>query len=139
MDANIFPYLVELVITGRSDIQREGCWAICNAICGGNPQQVYCLMIMNGLIDAICKLIRNGEDVKLLSIILESLDRCIIMGDMIKSQSNSESNFVKIELDECGCLDALEGLTVADENFYRQLDTFIEKHFGYADDLAVVM
>ena len=37
-------------------------------------------------------------------------------------------------MDDCGCLNALESLTVTDESFYKYLDDFIDKHFGFEDD-----
>ena len=126
--------MIELIFSGRIDIQREACWTICNAFCGGNPQQIYMMMMTPNCIPAISKLIRNGEDVKLLTVIIEALDRCILLGDFLKQRSNSTDNCVKVWMDDCGCLDSLESLTVTDGSFYTYLDSFIDKHFGYEDD-----
>ena len=91
-------------------------------------------MMTPNCIAAISKLIRNGEDIKLLTVILESLDRCIILGDLLKQQTGATDNCVKVWMDDCGCLNALESLTVTDESFYKYLDDFIDKHFGFEDD-----
>ena len=52
------------------------------------------MMMTPNSIAAISKLIRNGEDVKLLTVILESLDRCIILGDLLKQQTGATDNCV---------------------------------------------
>ena len=52
----------------------------------------------------------------------------------MKQHTNSTDNCVKVWMDDCGCLDSLESLTVTDESFYTYLDSFIDKHFGYEDN-----
>lgn len=128
------PYFIEHIYSDKPELQREACWTLCNAICGGNPNQILAVINISNSIPAICKLIRNGEDKKLINIIIESLDRCIILGDLIQQQEHSDDNAIKIMLDECGCLDALEALTISDKQLFDHVDDFINKHFGYDDD-----
>ena len=134
IDRNIIPYCVERIFADRNELQRESGWVICNAICGGNPNQILAILNTTDSIAAICKLLRNGEDKRLLNIIIESLDRCVILGDILQNQQQADNNAVKVLLDECGCLDALENLTITDDELYELVDSFIAKNFGYDDD-----
>ena len=47
------PWLVSIIQDGRTDLQRESCWVICNAICGGNPAQIAQVTQTEGVIPAI--------------------------------------------------------------------------------------
>ena len=76
----VIPVLVELIRSNRSDIQKEACWAICNAFCGGNPQQIYLLATMDDFVPSICSLLVDDSGSKLISIIIDSLDRILSVG-----------------------------------------------------------
>ena len=102
-------------------------------VCGGDLNQIYQFIQSENSIEAICLLIRNGEDKKLLSIIIESLDRCISYYDII-SQQQQVSNIVLDRIEDCKALDSLEMLQISDESLQQRFDNFIEKYFGYDDD-----
>ena len=80
LNDDIIPWIVSIIQNGKTDLQREGCWVICNAICGGSPAQIATVMRENGVIPAICKLVNSSSEPKLLAIILDSLDRCLTVG-----------------------------------------------------------
>lgn len=77
---DLIPVLVDLIRTGRSDVQKEACWAVCNAFCGGNMQQISFLLSIEDSIPAICSMLVNESGSKLISIIIDSLDRILIVG-----------------------------------------------------------
>lgn len=69
-----------MIQDGKIDLQKEACWVICNAICGGSPNQILTIVQVNGVIPAICKMMNANSEPKLLTIILDSLDRCLMVG-----------------------------------------------------------
>ena len=115
LNDNLIPYMVEFINQDRRDQQKEACWVVCNAVCGGNPNQIHAILNVNGVIPALCKLIRTGEDDRLVSIVIESLERFLVVGNMIAQQAGTE-NEVKVMMNEGGIL-----------------DSFIVNHFGYED------
>lgn len=136
LNRGVFPYLIDCIYSERTDIQREACWVICNAICGGSPNQILEILNINGTVEAVCKLIRPGEDFKLINIIIETLDRCVIVGDFVANQ-NGGQNSIKFLLDECGALDTIEQFSSADAEINKRIEDFIDKHFGYEDDVQL--
>ena len=80
LNDEMMPWLVSIIQDGRTDLQRESCWVICNAICGGNPAQIAQVTQTEGVIPAICKLMNANSEPKLQTIILDSLDRCLTVG-----------------------------------------------------------
>ena len=81
LDDHLIPVLVMMIKDGKIDLQKEACWVICNAICGGSPNQILTIVQENGVIPAICKMMNPNSEPKLLTIILDSLDRCLMVGE----------------------------------------------------------
>lgn len=77
---DLIPVLVELIRSGRSDVQKEACWAVCNAFCGGNMMQIGFLISVEDAIPAISSMLVNESGSKLISIIIDSLDRILVVG-----------------------------------------------------------
>lgn len=77
---DLIPVLVELIQSGRSDVQKEACWAVCNAFCGGSMPQIGYLLSVDGAIQAISSMLVNESGCKLISIIIDTLDRILVVG-----------------------------------------------------------
>ena len=132
LSENLMPFMVEFINQDRRDQQKEACWVVCNAVCGGNPTQINSILNVNGVISALCKLIRTGEDDRLVSIVIESLERFLVVGDMIAHQTGCE-NEVKYMMNDEGVIDALEAFDTGDKTLYNRIETFISNRFGYEE------
>lgn len=49
---------------------------------------------------------------------------------------NIQSHVIKELISQCGCLDNIEKLDTVDEPTYEKIKDFIERHFGYEDDIS---
>lgn len=77
LNDDIIPWLVEIITTGKAELQHESCWVVCNAICGGSPAQIAQVMQVKGLVPAVCSVMSSSSEPKLQAIILDALDRCL--------------------------------------------------------------
>ena len=65
-----------MIQDGKIDLQKEACWVICNAICGGSPNQILTIVQENGVIPAICKMMNPNSEPKLLTKCMGNLAAC---------------------------------------------------------------
>ncbi|CBK23542.2 uncharacterized protein [Blastocystis hominis] len=133
---DLIPVLVELIRSGRSDVQKEACWAVCNAFCGGNMMQIGLLVSVEDAIPAISSMLVNESGSKLISIIIDSLDRILVYEKFMMQNGNLQSAVITQMLSDCGCLDNIEKLEAIDESTYEKTKDFIERHFGFEDEIS---
>lgn len=48
---------------------------------------------------------------------------------------NLQTSIISQMLNDCGCLDNIEKLEVIDQRTYEKTKEFIERHFGFEDDI----
>lgn len=48
---------------------------------------------------------------------------------------NLQTALISQMLNDCGCLDNIEKLEEIDESTYEKTKLFIERHFGFEDDI----
>ena len=131
---NMISCCIQLIFKDDKQLQTLACFVICNAICEGNPNQILAIINTTDSIRAICKLLRNGENKILLSIIIKALDRCMSLGDTLQNQQQAADSMVKALLHECGCLNALKRLKIIDDGLRNLVDSFIARYF---DDVVI--
>lgn len=49
---------------------------------------------------------------------------------------NLQSAVITQMLSDCGCLDNIEKLEAIDESTYEKTKDFIERHFGFEDEIS---
>merc|ERR1711971_103380 len=108
-NANLFPKLFQIMKTEKNeiDISKEAMWAISNATNAGSPQQVR-FLVDQGVIPALCFLLKGCHDRKTLAIALEGLENILRKGIIV--QEHSESNRFTNIVEECGGVDCLKEL-----------------------------
>ena len=109
-------------------------------------QQISFLLSIEDSIPAICSMLVNESGSKLISIIIDSLDRILIVGwrcadwvyyeDYCIKNGNQSSSVIKIILNDCGCLDNIEKLETIDEETYKKTRNFIDRYFGFEDNIS---
>lgn len=72
---DIIPLMIDLVTGGKRDIQKEGCWTICNMICGASVQQLASILEHSGIVGALRTCLANDIEERLITIITESMER----------------------------------------------------------------
>lgn len=132
IDTQIFPELVNVIAKQEFDIAKEAVWAICNATNGGNKEQIrFISQKQLGAVQALCRQFQ-AQDVKIVQVALEGLENMLKVGkEDARRGLNGGENIIVIIVEECGGLDALEGLQSSrNQGIYEKSQKLIVDYFG---------
>lgn len=122
---NLIPYCIERILSNSVELQRQSCYVLCSVLYNGTHDQKVVVLKNRNSLSAICRLLRNGEDITLIFFIILALNDCLKLGDDLRNQQHSYANEVKVILDECGCLNAVKSLTIDNAVVRSSVNAFI--------------
>ncbi|KAH9313009.1 hypothetical protein KI387_028044, partial [Taxus chinensis] len=109
VDANIIPFLVQLLQTAEFDIKKEAAWAISNATSSGSPEQIMYL-VSQGCIKPLCDLL-GCTDPRIVAVCLEAIENILKVGEAQKELGNTAGmNPFAHSIDDVEGLEKIENL-----------------------------
>jgi hypothetical protein len=127
IENGIVSKLLYLIRTDHKSIVKECCWII-NKLSKNNNQDELMALCKLGVLEAICDLLTDS-DVKILLICLEIVERFLINGEIINSNTASE-NFYAVKLQSISAIKKIEDLQDSpNENVYAKSLHILETYF----------
>lgn len=126
--AGLVPSLLAALRSPDGKVRKEAAWAVSNLTTGGTIDQIR-FVIEQGAIPAVVEMLKTPE-AKIIQICLDALTNMLAAGDLPDG-----TNPCCGVLEECGGLDAVEGLQ-EHENVvvYEKAQAIIERFFSGEED-----
>lgn len=138
IDNNVIPALVELIKNHNNefDIKREGAWAICNAMSGGNAQQIEQLVEF-GCVKPLCEIL-DVDDTKMIIVALEAIENMLKAG--VQKQKDTRGS----ENPYCAHIELADGVSMIEklqdnssEEIYQKAFKIIYTYFPYEEEEGI--
>eukprot|EP00917_Polyrhabdina_sp_WS-2016_P033016 GHVP01070412.1.p1 GENE.GHVP01070412.1~~GHVP01070412.1.p1 ORF type:complete len:530 (+),score=90.79 GHVP01070412.1:31-1620(+) len=114
IETGIIPILVNMIKIDETDVRKEAAWAIANAVSGGKAHQVVTL-VDQGVIKPLCDVLDMVEEVRIVVVALEGLDRILYVGRTQAYEQGLDKNPYVDAIDAAGGTPKLEKLQAAIE------------------------
>ncbi|CAI9109258.1 OLC1v1009045C1 [Oldenlandia corymbosa var. corymbosa] len=135
IEAGIISPLVQMLLNSEFKIKKEAAYAISNATCGGNNEQIK-FLVSQGCVKPLCDLLAICPDPGTLFVCLEALENILKVGEAEKYIGNADNvNAFAQMIYEVGGLDKIENLQNHDNSqIYEKAVKILDTYYIEDDD-----